>query len=52
MSQIFSMTYLYIHSIDKYLPGSWDRILSKIYLVNVSIEFKGDDALYNIFITL
>lgn len=47
MSQVFSI-YLYIHSVNKYLPGTWDRMVSEIYLVNVSIQFKGNDAHSNI----
>ena len=30
------------------MPGTWDRMVCEIYLVNVSIQCKGNDAHYNI----
>lgn len=37
-----------MHSINKNLLGTWDKMVRKIYLVDVPIDFKGNDAHYNI----
>lgn len=37
-----------MYLINKNLLGIWDKMVRKIYLVDVFIDFKGNDVYYNI----